>query len=46
MPYIIKKNSGKDMVKRLDNLIKMLKGENHKFITYDEFVNIKTKTNP
>lgn len=40
MQYIIRKNSGKDMVNRLDCLIKMLKGNNHKFITYNEFVDI------
>jgi len=40
MQYIIRKNSGKDMVNRLDRLIKMLKGNNHKFITYNEFVDI------
>ena len=40
MPFIIRKNSGRDMVNRLDRLIKMLKGNNHKFITYNEFVDI------
>lgn len=44
IPYIIKKNSGKNMVERLDNLIKMLKSRNHKFITYDEFVDIHVST--
>ena len=40
MPFIIKNNSGKKMANRLDNLIKMLKANNHDFITYDEFVDI------
>ena len=40
MPFIIKRNSGHDMVRRLDNLIKMLKRNNHRFITYNEFVDI------
>lgn len=43
MPYIIKKNSGQDMVRRLDNLIKMLKNHNHRFITYEEFAEINLK---
>ncbi|WP_407374122.1 hypothetical protein [Methanobrevibacter sp.] len=43
MPFIIKNNSGKDMARRLDNLIRMLKGEGHKFITYNEFVDIHSK---
>ncbi|MEE0935860.1 MAG: polysaccharide deacetylase family protein [Methanobrevibacter sp.] len=40
MQYIIRKNSGQDMVKRLDNLIMMLKRNNHRFITYNEFVDM------
>ena len=40
MPFIIKNNSGKKMANRLDNLIKMLKANNHDFITYDEFADI------
>lgn len=40
MPFIIKNHSGQEMAKRLDNLIKMLKNKGHKFITYNEFVNI------
>lgn len=40
MPFIIRNNSGAKMVKRLDNLVKMLKNEGHQFITYTEFVNI------
>lgn len=41
MPFIIKNHSGREMAERLDRLIKMLKGEGHKFITYTEFVNLK-----
>ena len=40
MPFIIKNHSGKEMVGRLDNLIKMLKNKNHRFITYSEFINM------
>lgn len=36
--FIIKRNSGMDMVKRLDKLVKMLKKNGHEFITYKEFV--------
>ena len=43
MPFIIKNNSGSDMAKRLDNLVKMLKDQGHIFITYNEFVDMKTK---
>ncbi len=42
-PFIIKRNSGRDMVKRLDNLVKMLKREGHQFITYKEFVDMNLK---
>ena len=45
MPFIIKNHSGSEMVKRLDNLVKMLKNHGHWFITYDEFVNVKLKNN-
>ena len=38
MPFIIKRNSGQKMAERLDHLIGMLKNQNHKFITYSEFV--------
>ena len=38
IPFIIKRNSGMDMVKRLDKLVKMLKKNGHEFITYKEFV--------
>ena len=41
--FIIKRNSGSQMAKRLDNLVKMLKREGHEFITYMEFVKIKYK---
>lgn len=44
IPFIIKNHSGMQMTKRLDNLIKMLKGRGHRFITYDEFVNIHCNT--
>jgi len=40
MPFIIKNHSGREMVERLDNLVKMLKNEGRKFITYDEFVDL------
>lgn len=45
MPFIIKKHSGEEMAERLDCLIKMLKNKGHKFITYDEFVNINSSKN-
>ena len=38
LPFIIRRNSGQKMVERLDYLIKMLKEQNHTFITYSEFV--------
>lgn len=41
MPFIIKNHSGRQMVERLDRLVKMLKAEGQPFITYNEFVNIK-----
>lgn len=44
IPFIIRKNSGKNMVRRLDRLIKTLK-KDHKFITYDEFVDLILKDN-
>lgn len=40
MPFIIRRNSGMQMLERLDNLVKMLKSQSHEFITYNEFVNI------
>lgn len=39
--FVIKRNSGSAMVKRMDNLVKMLKKEGHKFMTYKEFVELK-----
>ena len=42
MPFIIRNHCGREMVDRLDRLIKMLKTKNHQFITYNEFVNLKT----
>lgn len=41
MPYIIRNHSGQQMVERLDNLVKMLKSQGHKFITYNEFVDMQ-----
>ena len=38
MSFIMKRNSGRKMAQRLDNLIKMLKDRNHTFLTYSEFV--------
>lgn len=38
MPFIIRNHSGKQMMERLDRLVKMLKGRGHEFITYEEFV--------
>lgn len=42
--YVIRKNSGSNMAKRLDNLIKTLK-KDHKFITYSEFADSVLKDN-
>ena len=39
MPFIIKNHSGREMMQRLDSLIKMLKKNQHEFITFNEFVN-------
>lgn len=41
MPYIIKKNSGRAMVNRLDKLIKMLKLRGETFVTYTHFTEQK-----
>ncbi len=41
MPYIIRNHSGREMMARLDRLIKMLKRKGEEFITYNEFVNRK-----
>ena len=43
MPFIIKNHSGRQMMQRLDSLIKMLLHDGHKFITYQEFVNRKNE---
>ena len=37
MPFIIRNHSGREMVERLDKLIKMLKANKHEFITYKDF---------
>lgn len=42
MPFIIRNNSGRRMTERLDRLVKMLKADGRQFITYTEFVNLKT----
>ena len=39
MPFIIKNHSGRQMMQRLDNLIKMLKAHQQEFITFTDFVN-------
>jgi len=41
MPFIIRNNSGAAMAGRLDRLIRMLKAGGHRFITFNEFVDIK-----
>jgi len=41
MPFIIRNHSGREMMARLDRLIKMLKRKGEEFITYNEFVNRK-----
>jgi peptidoglycan/xylan/chitin deacetylase (PgdA/CDA1 family) len=43
MPFIIKNHSGKEMMQRLDSLIKMLKKNQHEFITYHDFANRHNK---
>lgn len=40
MPFIIRNNSGGQMVQRLDSLIRMLKGRRYEFITYNEFADL------
>ena len=37
MPFIIRNHSGRQMVERLDRLIKMLKERGHQFTTYSSF---------
>ena len=43
MPFIIKNHSGRQMMQRLDSLIKMLLHNGHEFITYQEFVSRKNE---
>ena len=38
MPYIIRNHSGREMVQRLDCLVKMLKNRQQTFVTFNEFV--------
>jgi low affinity Fe/Cu permease len=38
MPFIIKNHSGRQMMQRLDTLIRMLKARHHEFVTFTEFV--------
>ena len=38
MPFIIRNHSGREMMQRLDGLIRMLKARHYAFITYTEFV--------
>ena len=38
MPYIIRNHSGREMVQRLDRLVKMLKNRQQTFVTFNEFV--------
>ena len=40
MPFIIRNNSGRQMLQRLDSLIRMLKGRRYEFITYNEFADL------
>lgn len=40
MSFIIRNNSGGQMVQRLDSLIRMLKGRRYEFITYNEFADL------
>lgn len=40
MPFIIRNNSGRQMMQRLDSLIRMLKGRRYEFITYNEFADL------
>ena len=37
MPFIIKNHSGRQMMDRLDSLIKVLKKDGHQFIGYTEY---------
>ena len=40
MPFIIRNNSGRQMLQRLDSLIRMLKERRYEFITYNEFADL------
>lgn len=40
MPFIIRNNSGRQMMQRLDSLIRMLKDRRYEFITYNEFADL------
>lgn len=44
MPYIIKKNSGDNMYKRLKSVITDLHNRGHEFITYSEFARRKSES--
>lgn len=46
MPFIIRNHSGRQMAGRLDCLIKMLKNHGYQFVTYTEFIDIKTQNTP
>jgi hypothetical protein len=39
MPFIIKNHSGRQMMERLDRLVKMLLKGGHTFVTFTEFMN-------
>ena len=39
MPFIIRNHSGRQMMQRLDRLVKMLKARGQEFVTFNEFVN-------
>ncbi len=43
MPFIIRNNSGEDMVKRLGDFISYFKSKKHSFLTYSEFVDYQQK---
>ncbi|MCR4919064.1 MAG: polysaccharide deacetylase family protein [Prevotella sp.] len=44
LPFIIRNNSGQQMVQRLDRLIKMLKEHDSSFLTFNEFYALKHHT--
>ena len=37
MPFIIRNHSGRQMMERLDRLVKMLQQRHHEFVTFTEF---------